>query len=60
MAGISFASDHRFAWDLSYRALYLDGGSVTTTLSGTGGVSTVEIGSYWEHQFRIGLRANIW
>lgn len=59
MAGVTFASDHRFAWDLSYRALYTDGGSITTTLSNSS-VSTVDIGSHWEHQFRIGVRANIW
>lgn len=60
MAGISFATDHRYVWDLSYRALYTDAGSITTVLSGTGGISTVDIGSQWEHQVRIGLRVNLW
>jgi opacity protein-like surface antigen len=58
-AGVTFASDHRFVWDLSYRALYMDGGNVTTTLS-NGDPSTAAIGSQWEHQIRIGVRANIW
>jgi opacity protein-like surface antigen len=59
MAGITLASDHRFVWDLSYRALYMDGGNVTTTLSNAN-VSTATVGSQWEHQIRIGVRANIW
>lgn len=59
MAGVSFSTDHRFVWDLSYRALYMDGGSVTTTLS-NGNVSKATVDSQWEHQVRIGLRANIW
>jgi opacity protein-like surface antigen len=59
MAGFTFAVDHRFAWDLGYRALYTDGGSITTTLS-DGDESTARVGSHWEHQIRIGVRANIW
>jgi opacity protein-like surface antigen len=61
MAGITLANDHRWALDISYRALYLDGISITTNLTGTGGgASRADIDSRWEHQFRIGVRANIW
>jgi opacity protein-like surface antigen len=60
MAGVSISTDHRYAWDFSYRALYVDGGSITTTLSGTGGTSSVDIGGHWDHQFRVGLRVNLW
>ena len=61
MAGVSFATDHRFVWDLSYRALYTDGADTGTTLSPTSaGMSSVDIGNQWEHQIRIGIRANIW
>jgi opacity protein-like surface antigen len=59
MAGVSIATDHRFVWDLSYRALYSDGGNTTTVLS-NGSTSAVEIGSQWEHQVRVGIRANLW
>jgi opacity protein-like surface antigen len=59
MAGVSFATDHRFVWDVSYRALYMDGGSTTTNLS-NGSISTVDIGSQWEHQVRVGVRVNLW
>jgi opacity protein-like surface antigen len=59
MAGISISTDHRFVWDFSYRALYMDGGSTTTNLS-NGSVSSVDIGSQWEHQFRVGVRVNLW
>lgn len=60
MAGASFSWTHGWALDIGYRALFMDGGDVTTTLSGTGGTSRVDIGSQWEHQIRVGLRANIW
>jgi opacity protein-like surface antigen len=60
MAGFSISPDHRYAWDFSYRALYVDGGSITTTLTGTGGTSTVDIGGHWDHQLRVGLRVNLW
>jgi opacity protein-like surface antigen len=63
MAGITFASDHRFVWDLSYRALYMDGGDVNNMIAGNGVTATpsqASIGSQWEQQVRIGIRANIW
>jgi opacity protein-like surface antigen len=60
MAGVTFAWDHRWALDVSYRALYLDGADVTTTLTPSTSASSVDVGSQWEHQFRVGLRANIW
>jgi opacity protein-like surface antigen len=60
MAGVSISTDHRYAWDFSYRALYVDGGSIATTLSGTGGSSSVDIGGHWDHQLRVGLRVNLW
>jgi opacity protein-like surface antigen len=61
MAGATFAWNHTWALDVNYRALYMDGGDVTTILApGTAGISTADLGSQWEHQFRIGLRANIW
>jgi opacity protein-like surface antigen len=59
MAGVSFAFNHKCAIDVSYRALFLDGGSVTTTLS-TGETSKATFGDLWEHQVRVGLRFNIW
>jgi opacity protein-like surface antigen len=59
MAGVTLARDHGWALDINYRALYMDGGEVTTTLS-NGNVSTVDIGSQWEHQVRVGVRVNIW
>ena len=58
MAGVSFSFDHSWAIDVGYRAHYLDGGDVTTTLSG--GQSKVAMGDHWEHQVRVGLRWNIW
>jgi opacity protein-like surface antigen len=59
MAGVTIARDHAWALDVGYRALYMDGGEVTTTLS-NGDVSRVDIGSQWEHQVRVGLRVNLW
>jgi len=59
MGGVSFSIDPRWAVDVSYRALYLDGASVATTLN-TAEVSKVTIGSVWENQVRIGVRFNIW
>jgi opacity protein-like surface antigen len=59
MAGASFAVSHAWALDVGYRALFLDGGEVTTTLS-SAETSTAKVGSYWEHQVRVGLRMNIW
>lgn len=60
MAGVTMAWHHGWALDVNYRALYMDGGSVTTTLTPLGGTSTVDIGSQWEHQVRVGLRVNLW
>jgi opacity protein-like surface antigen len=59
MAGVTFAFDHRWALDVGYRALYLDGGSVTTVLNTTE-TSKATFGDHWEHQIRVGLRINIW
>lgn len=63
MAGASIAIDQHWMIDISYRALYLGGFDLNTTLmSGDTpvGASRVEIGDSWEHQARIGLRYNIW
>jgi opacity protein-like surface antigen len=60
MAGVALSWDHTWALDIGYRALYMDGGSVTTALSGSAGTSTVDIGSQWEHQIRVGIRVNLW
>ena len=60
MAGASFSWDPAWAIDISYRALYLDGGSVTATLTGPSEVSTATLDDVWEHQIRVGLRFNIW
>lgn len=59
MAGMTFAIDHRWALDVNYRALYMQGtsSSVTTTVNQ---VSKANLGDSWEHQVRIGLRFNIW
>ena len=62
MAGASVSFSHAWAIDMNYRALYLDGGSTTTTLTGTDptNISKATIGDVWEHQVRVGLRFNIW
>lgn len=61
-AGVTFSFDHRWAIDLNYRALYLQGASATLTTKGltTNQVSAATIGDNWEHQIRLGLRFNIW
>lgn len=59
MAGVTYAFDHRWALDVNYRALYMQGVSVTTNLS-NGNISKAALGDSWEHQVRIGLRFNIW
>ena len=59
MAGASFSINHQWAVDVNYRALFLDGGSVTTPLL-PAGVATAHLGDVWEHQVRVGLRFNIW
>jgi hypothetical protein len=37
----------------------MDGGEVSIALPGPL-TSRVDIGSQWEHQLRVGLRANLW
>jgi opacity protein-like surface antigen len=59
MAGVTYAFDHRWAVDVNYRALYMQGVSASTTLSNSQ-VSKAELADSWEHQVRIGLRFNIW
>ncbi len=58
MAGISMSWGHAWVLDVGYRGLYMDGGDVSMQLGGVN--SRVEIGSQWEHQIRVGLRAHIW
>ena len=58
MAGVTISFDHRWAIDIGYRAQYLDEVSVDLTPSGQ--LSKATMGDHWEHQARIGLRANIW
>jgi opacity protein-like surface antigen len=62
MAGMSFSWDPAWAIDVNYRALYLEGGSVTASLTGTDTprTSTATLDDVWEHQIRVGLRLNIW
>jgi opacity protein-like surface antigen len=64
MGGVTFAFDHRWAIDINYRALYLDGTTVAMTtnslVTGNPQTSTVKLGDVWEHQVRVGLRFNIW
>ncbi len=59
MAGMSFSWSHAWVLDVGYRALYMDGGEVSVALPGPL-TSTARIGSQWEHQLRVGLRANLW
>lgn len=59
MAGVTFAFDHRWALDVNYRALYMQGASVSTTLSNAQ-ISKAALADSWEHQVRVGLRFNIW
>jgi opacity protein-like surface antigen len=59
MAGTTFAWNQRWAVDVGYRALYLDGVDVSTVLSNAQ-TSKVELGAHWEHELRVGLRYNIW
>jgi len=62
MAGASFSFNHAWAIDVNYRALFLDGASTTTTLTGSDPTNTsrATLGDVWEHQVRVGLRFNIW
>lgn len=59
MAGVSVSLHHSWAVDVGYRALYLDGGDVTTILS-DGQRTKVSLDEQWEHQVRVGLRWNLW
>jgi opacity protein-like surface antigen len=61
MAGVSVSWSHTWVLDIGYRALYMDGGDLVTPIAGGSATpSRVEIGSQWEHQLRVGLRANLW
>jgi opacity protein-like surface antigen len=65
MAGITFAFDHRWAIDVGYRAMYLDGVSASATTSSilnpaSTQTTTAELGPTCEHQVRVGVRFNIW
>lgn len=61
MAGVSFSWNHGWVVDVGYRGLYMDGGDFSMPLiGGSATPSRVEIGSQWEHQVRVGLRANLW
>jgi opacity protein-like surface antigen len=64
MAGVTIAFDHRWALDVSYRALYMDGGTATVTIpsfvGGPAQTSRATLGDQWEQQVRVGLRFNIW
>jgi opacity protein-like surface antigen len=62
IAGFTYDIDHRWGIDINYRALYLQGASVTLRTSGltTNQVTAATVGDNWEHQIRIGLRFNIW
>ena len=68
MAGFSFSIDHRWALDIGYRALYMDGASSAITVTSMvpnvstqpTQHSTATLDSVWEHQVRVGLRLNIW
>jgi opacity protein-like surface antigen len=59
MAGASFSLNHQWALDVNYRALYLEGASVSTLLT-SGESSKVTIGDVWDHQVRVGVRLNLW
>jgi len=60
IAGITYAFDHRWAIDVNYRALYMQGVSVTSALSSVNVPSKAALADSWEHQVRLGLRFNIW
>ena len=61
MAGVSFSWNHGWVVDVGYRGLYMDGGDFSMPLIGApANPSRLEIGSQWEHQVRVGLRANLW
>ena len=62
LAGVTFAFDHRWAIDLNYRALYMQGFDSPVVVAGltTAQQSNARLGDSWEHQVRIGLRFNIW
>lgn len=62
MGGATFAFDHRWAIDLNYRALYMQGFDTSLVVPGltTAQTSQARYGDAWEHQVRVGLRFNIW
>jgi opacity protein-like surface antigen len=65
MAGASISFDHRWALDIGYRALYMDGTSATATIPSffagqPAQQTTAALGDVWEHQIRVGLRWNLW
>lgn len=62
MGGVTFAFDHRWAIDLSYRALYMQGFNTSMSVAGLTNIqlSQGRLGDNWEHQVRVGLRFNIW
>ncbi len=66
MAGLSFSIDQRWAIDVGYRALYMEGGGATLTTPSFVSLvtptqhSTATLGDTWEHQVRVGVRFNIW
>jgi opacity protein-like surface antigen len=61
MAGVTFAIDQHWLIDVNYRALYLGGIDITTSVNSPSfATSRASLGDVWEHQARIGLRYNIW
>jgi opacity protein-like surface antigen len=66
MAGVSFAIDHRWALDVGYRALYMDGRSSTiTTPAFVAAIPPIQqsvatLSGSWEHEIRVGVRFNVW
>jgi opacity protein-like surface antigen len=66
MAGLSFSIDQRWAIDVGYRALYMEGGGATLTTPSFVSLvtptqhSAATLGDTWEHQVRVGVRFNIW
>jgi len=62
MAGVTISRDHKWAIDIGYRALYMDGVDVSSSLNTTPTATSSKgtLGDQWEHQVRIGLRFNIW
>ncbi len=59
MAGFSYDIDARWKFDANYRLLSVGDGTIINA-SGTGLNGDVEFDDYYEHQFRVGLRYQIW